>query len=278
MSLAQVPSRPVIVGHRGSPAESPENTMVSFRQSIEQGAEMLELDVRLSSDGVPVVIHDEKLVRVTGRPGTVGQRTLQHLRSLDAGGWFDSAFRGERLPTLEEALEELVPRVPINVEMKFRRGDPAPLTRAVAQVIRRLGIERRILVSSFRHDALPLMVDEIPGILTAPLYDAGMGIPGAEALDRLERQPLREEHRPGDLPWRGRIMNLHYSLATEDSVRAVRERGGGIVVWTVDHPGDMVRLAGYGVAGIITNRPALLTRILDALAPNPEAGLSPWGG
>lgn len=271
------PCRPVILGHRGSPAESPENTMVSFRRSLDQGAEMLELDVRLSSDGVPVVIHDEKLERVTGRPGTVGRRTLRHLRSLDAGGWFDPAFQGERLPTLEEALAELIPRVPINVELKFRRGDPGPLTRAVAQVIRGLGVARRVLVSSFRHDSLPLMVEEIPGLLTAPLYDAGMGIPGLEALERLRRQPLREEMLPGDLPWRGRIMNLHHSLATEASVRAIREAGGGVVVWTVDHPGDMVRLAGYGVAGIITNRPALLTRILDALAPGPEPRVSPWG-
>lgn len=255
--------RPVLIGHRGSPTESPENTMASFRRSLAQGAEMLELDVRLSRDGVPVVIHDEGLRRVTGRPGTVGRRTWRHLSGLDAGAWFDPAFQGERLPTLEQALSELAFRVPINVELKFRRSDPAPLVRAVAGVIRRLDLSRRVLVSSFRHDALPRVEEELPGVLTAPLYDVTMGPPGREALERLERQALRQDRQPGDVPFPGRVVNLHHALATEAVVKAVAERGGSVVAWTVDHPDQALRLASLGVAGLISNRPATLREALD---------------
>jgi glycerophosphoryl diester phosphodiesterase len=96
--------RVAIIGHRGAPRETPENTLASFRRAFELGADAIELDVRLSRDGAPIVMHDATLERTTDGADSVSQRTLAQLKRLDAGSWFDPKFRGERIPTLEEAL------------------------------------------------------------------------------------------------------------------------------------------------------------------------------
>src|SRR5919197_4354903 len=96
--------RPLVVGHRGAMGYAPENTLASFELAVEQGADVVELDVHLSRDGQVVVIHDEQLDRTTDGRGLVGDRTLDELKRLDAGSWFDPRFAGQRIPTLHEVL------------------------------------------------------------------------------------------------------------------------------------------------------------------------------
>ena len=93
-----------IWAHRGASASAPENTLAAFRAAEAAGAAGIELDVHLSADGVPVVIHDETVDRTTDGHGPVAALTLCRLRQLDAGRWFAPAFAGEALPTLEEIL------------------------------------------------------------------------------------------------------------------------------------------------------------------------------
>lgn len=238
--------------------------MLSFQRGLEQGAEMFELDVRLSKDGVPVIMHDNQLRRLTGRCGSVSQRTWKHLSKLDVGSWKDPAFADQRLLRLEDVLAFLAPHVPINVEMKYSGGEPSALANTVAKVIKDLGLTRRILVSSFRHDSLPIIRKCLPELLTAPLFEANQGPLGQAQLDLLSQQPLRSApSQDGDFPCAGRIMCLHHSLATEEFVRSVNALGGGIFVWTVNEPEDMLRLASYGVKGIISNWPGRLKEVLE---------------
>ena len=95
---------PRLIGHRGAAAAAPENTLASLRKAKELGASWVEFDVKLTRDGCPVLIHDERLERTTSGRGEVALTTLEELQKLDAGGWFAPAFRGERVPTLEAAL------------------------------------------------------------------------------------------------------------------------------------------------------------------------------
>ena len=142
------PDRPLVLAHRGASAEAPENTLAAFRLAMEQGADGLELDVRRCASGEPVVIHDADTLRTSGAALRVADASLRELRALDAGAWKSPAFRGERIPTLDEVLREL-PSSVVNVELKSDGVPDAKLARAVAQVIRDRQAAARVIVSSF---------------------------------------------------------------------------------------------------------------------------------
>src|SRR3954465_12682255 len=101
-------TRPAICGHRGASGHAPENTLVAFKRARELGATWIEFDVQLSADGVPIILHDDTLERTSdlGKPLRPTELTLAELKSLDAGSWFGPEFVGERIPTLDEVLEE----------------------------------------------------------------------------------------------------------------------------------------------------------------------------
>ena len=100
------PLMPAVVAHRGASAAAPENTLAAMRRAAEMGARWAECDVRLSADGVPVVIHDGTLDRTTDGRGALAAHTAAELARLDAGSWRDAAFAGEPVPTLAALLEE----------------------------------------------------------------------------------------------------------------------------------------------------------------------------
>src|SRR5579864_3356404 len=108
--LPGVTFRPLIGAHRGASGEAPENTIAAFDLALEQGAELLELDVHRTADGHLVVQHDFSLARTAGRPGQIGECTLEELRQFDVGAWRGAAWAGQRLPTLEEVLDRYAAR------------------------------------------------------------------------------------------------------------------------------------------------------------------------
>ena len=97
----------IVIAHRGASAYAPENTLSSFRLAVEMKAEMMELDVSLSKDGIPVVIHDETVNRTTDANGAVSDFTVDELKVLETGAWFSEDFAGEPFPTLKEVLSEV---------------------------------------------------------------------------------------------------------------------------------------------------------------------------
>ena len=119
------PARRIVIGHRGAAAEAPENTLSSFTRALSAGADALELDVRVTADGVPVVIHDPTLDRTTDRAGAVASLSVQEVRAADAGARFTPdggaslPFRGQgvTVPTLAEVLQRF-PGTPLVVELK----------------------------------------------------------------------------------------------------------------------------------------------------------------
>src|SRR5262249_55324299 len=138
--------RPRIIAHRGASAEAPENTMAAFRLARQQGADGIELDVMRCASGEVVVFHDDDLVRLGKRPGLVRELGYDELRTLDLGG-------GERMPLLTDVLAELGPML-CNIELKTapdwggRLVDDG-LARAVADIVYRLSLQERVLISSF---------------------------------------------------------------------------------------------------------------------------------
>jgi len=233
--------------------------MAAFRRALELGADMIELDVRLTRDGVPVVIHDETLSRTTDGEGNVGEIAFSDLRRLSAGAWFDPRFREERVPRLAEVFELAGTRAAINVEIKARPARSGETALAAWRVVREAGATRRALFSSF--DPKPLTVlrgegeDTRLALLTGPsslpalFKDGGPSVARA-VLDRMEH-------------WRGlrpEAACVHRRLVSAPLVAELHARGWAVNVYTVDEEAAAERLDAMGVDAIFTNDPGRMLR------------------
>lgn len=242
-------NRTLNIAHRGASAVAPPNTLAAFRRAAELGADGVELDVHLSADGIPVVIHDFTVDATTDGTGRVQDLPLAALKELDAGSRFDPAFVGERIPTLEEVFAEVGGRLLINVELKSMPGNDYPgLEETVAALIRRHGLAERVLVSSFHPLALRRFRRAMPEVPVGFLYETA-------PLSRLARflAALLPGLRPEAVhPWWGMI--------TPAVVRQAHARRRRVVAWTVDDPEAMARLVEWGVDAVITNYPDRMGR------------------
>src|SRR5207302_6160290 len=140
--------QPLNLGHRGASSLTPENTLAAFRLAQQIGADGVEFDVQLSQDGVPVIMHDERLERTSDGRGRVDETPWSGLRRLDAGRWFDARFAGEPIPTLQDVLNELGASLLLNIELKTStRG--AELTEKVVSCLQSYNLAAHVIVSSF---------------------------------------------------------------------------------------------------------------------------------
>jgi len=249
------PQIPAVIAHRGANRRAPENTLEAFRLALELGAHAIELDVMLSRDRVPVVIHDTRLERTTDGTGQVQDRAWAELRELDAGSKFSAAFRGTRIPQLQNVLEEIGRRAWINIELKnyATRGDR--LEQVVVDLVVRMGLQGKVLLSSFNPLSLgraARLAPQVPrGLLTMP----SMPVFLREGWFAFVAKP--------------HTYNLHLDQTNLRSVRAAHARGARVCAWTVNDPFDAVRLAAQGVDGIITDEPDV---ILAAIGRETQRG------
>ncbi len=163
---------PLSAAHRGSSGVAPENTIAAFRQAIADGADMIELDVRMTGDLELVVLHDRTVRRTTGGKGRIRNVSFAAVRSLDAGLWFGSEFAGERIPLLRTVIDILPPHVQLNIEVKTdgdRRKRQA-LAESLVLLLREKNFLSRALVSSFNHKFLSRLHAVYPAIRTGALY------------------------------------------------------------------------------------------------------------
>jgi glycerophosphoryl diester phosphodiesterase len=242
---------PLIFAHRGASAYAPENTMAAFELAVQQGADAIELDAKLSADGEVVVIHDQTVDRTTEGTGKVKQLTLQELKKLDAGSHFDISFQGEKIPTLSEVFEAVGRSLLVNVELTNIGSPFDDLPQKTAQVVKMHSMQSRVLFSSFNPVALLRMRSLLPetprGLLTLP------GAPGALLRSRfgalIPHQALHPEK----------------SDVNQKLVDRVHSSGRRINVYTVNEEETMDRLLSFGVDGIITDDPMLVRKVLAGL-------------
>jgi glycerophosphoryl diester phosphodiesterase len=164
-----------IFAHRGSSRYAPENTMAAFRKALEQKADGIELDVQLTKDKIPIIIHDESLKRTTGVKGFVGEYTYDELRCLDAGKWFSKKFKDERIPSLEEFLIWMKPtHLQLNIEFKNNILPYYGMEKIVYDLVKKHGLQDRLIYSSFNHYSLKELKILDPSVDIAPLYSSGL--------------------------------------------------------------------------------------------------------
>jgi len=228
------------IAHRGASGSFPENTIRAFQAAADAGAAMCELDVRLTRDGVPVVIHDATVDRTTGSRGAVAEMTLAEIRRLDAGVRCGAHFAGEPIPTLAEVFEALGDRCALNIELKADG-----LERPVCAMIRARGAIATAMVSSFDWAALARIkaIDAEVRIGVLADRDGGAMLAAARRLGA----------------W---AVNPRYNLCTPELVTAAHRQGFQVMVWTVDDVAAMRCMIGYGVDGIMTNYPERLSALV----------------
>jgi glycerophosphoryl diester phosphodiesterase len=259
-------ARTRVIAHRGFSGAAPENTLAAVRAAIELGADMVEIDVTLSSDGHVVVIHDETLDRTTDGSGAVSRYSLAELKQLDAGSWFGAEYAGERIPTLEEVFTEVDDRILLNVEIKSEavvRG----VVGEVASAIREFEMIDQVVVSSFSPSALEEMHELAPEIQTAVLYNSTLH-QGRDAVTIVESLGAS-------------VFNIKRQRLTRKMRRRCREHDIPVGIYTVNKPRRMRRLVNKGINAIFTDHPDRLLEVLDlphAPAPTPtpiSAGATP---
>ena len=164
-----------IFGHRGSAGTHPENTMISFQQACKDGADGIELDVQLSKDGVPVVIHDEKLNRTTNGKGFVKDFTVDELKKFNAVHKFKDDYTFCEIPTLEEVLIWLKQtNLIINIELKNGVILYEGMEEKIVHLVKQHSIEKRVIFSSFNHYSMIKLKHLAPEIERAVLYMEGL--------------------------------------------------------------------------------------------------------
>lgn len=163
---------PKLVGHRGACDVAPENTLASFQRALDDGVDIVELDVRLSADGYVVVFHDEMVDRTTDGNGIVGGLTLAELQKLDAGSWFDARFAGERIPTLDAVFDLVRDKCAVFIELKYGYKYPLfdpDLVPAVIESILRFDMLEQAAFISYTAPALRQSKSLLPGLAVGPM-------------------------------------------------------------------------------------------------------------
>ena len=247
MHLYDSLSKPVIFAHRGASKYAPENTLTSFDLAIQFGAQAIELDTMLSSDGIPLVIHDHTLMRTTNGKGKVNEKTAEEIRALDAGIHFSSSFQGEKVPLLSEVLVRYQVGILLNIELKNYHTPHDDLARIVLDMVEQHGMLDRVLFSSFLIRNLKKLRAIQPKVKVALLMDS-------EILAALYQSCLFQRRLP-------EIIHPHYSKVTEEYIAHEHQRQRCINVWTVDEPIKAKELMNWGVDGIITNDPQGISKL-----------------
>jgi len=247
-------ARPLIIGHRGASAIAPENTIAAFTRALQDGAEGLEFDVRLASDGVPVVIHDATLQRTAQMPGAVADFTAAELARIDAGSWFNHkypeaaqpGYPHETIPTLEQLFDALAGNDSrLYLEMKSDGTQVERLAAAVVKLINDFSFSARVVVESFDLPALQAVKEIDKDIRTAALFESRINSPVALLRSR-KAVALAVKVGASEIA-------LHHSLATERVTAQAAKEHLPVVVWTVDQPSWINRARALGVFAVITN-------------------------
>lgn len=239
---------PLVIAHRGSSLDAPENTLAAFLLAVEQGADAVELDVAVCASGDLVVIHDSTVNRTTSGSGKVTDLPLREIKSFDSGSWFNERFKGEPIPTLNEVFETIGRKCLINVELKNFRTPFDTLADQVAQLVIRHNLQQRVFFSSFN----PLNFRKIKRLL--PETPVGLLIQKGktgQVMLRISR-------------WIGPFDSLHPHFADINSPAIIRQHRTGMPLfpYTVNAASDIEAMRDAGVSGVITDNPVLAGKIL----------------
>jgi glycerophosphoryl diester phosphodiesterase len=234
----------IVIAHRGAAGRAPENTLAAFRAAIEDGADIVELDVQETSDGEVVVLHDSDFMKLAGDPRKLWNLSLAEARAIDIGSWFDPRYSEERIPTLSEVLELCRGQARVDIELKYYGHDQS-LEERVVRIVEEADMASDVVVMSLNLAAMRKMRE------LRPTWT--LGVLAATAVGDLTSVDLD-------------FLAVHSGMATHGFTRRAHRAGKDVYAWTVNDPVHMSRLATRGVDGLITDEPALARSVLESRA------------
>ena len=225
--------------------------MAAFREAIAVGADGIEFDVRLTRDGVPVVIHDSTLRRTGSLPQRVADLTRAEISKIDVGSWFGKSFANETVPSLAELFTLFQSNnSTLYLEMKSdSTSDQRPLAEACVRAIREYSLNERVIVECFQLPALEIVKEIDPDIKTVALFEPTFTNPSVLSDQRIINQAM-------DVG--AAALALHHRLARESLVHKAKAAGLHVAVWTVDDPAWIDRARATGIDALITNNSAAM--------------------
>ncbi len=238
---------PMVFAHRGFSYIAPENTIPAFKKAFELGADGVELDVQLSADGEVMVIHDTNLERTTNGIGKVSEHTLASLKELDAGSWFSNEYKDVSIPALGEVFSLIPGKMLINVELKSDPDQVMELPAKVTSIIRKLGNQEQVLISSFNIEMIKeiqLLLPEVKiGLLAQP------SILGFKTRNQIAKTLPHDALHP------------YYRDVSSRMIKHYNKIERRIHTYTVNKEEQMRKLFKMGVHGIFTDHPDTAIRI-----------------
>lgn len=230
----------MITAHRGASYKAPENTRASVELAIAEQADYAEIDVRLTADGVPVLMHDRALFRTTGVVNEIDKVTYKELVSYDIGSRYAEKYVGETVPCLREILEAYGEKIKFNMELKGENN--WNLVETVVALVEAYGLEERCVITSDSYDMLTWVKTANSNIKTGYILSRVYGeIYGYVAAD---------------------FFSVKSEFVTAQMVKGAHAEGKEVHVWTVNKDTEILRMRELGVDNIITDRPAYVRKIL----------------
>lgn len=242
----------LVVAHRGASAYAPENTLITIKKALDMQADYAELDVQLTKDKEVILLHDMNLKRTAGLDAFLRNLTLEELKKLEAGAWFGEEFRGEPIPTLQDAIRLVKGKMRLNIEIKTFRPEPE-IAQKVVDIIRSEHFENQCMVTSFNREVVIAVKRIAPEILTGFIFG---------------------KNYPDDVfegSWD--VLSCNHRIVTLEFIQKAREHNKQVYVWTVDGEKTIKRFIDRKVDGIISNKPDLVKKILNDQANLVSGGM-----
>lgn len=252
----QLPLNTQLIAHRGNSGPVPENTRLAIEQAITLGVDMVEVDVHISQDGIPVLIHHANIEHTTNGQGDVTEYTLSELNLLDVGSWKSSQFAGERILTLDDVLDLTKNRVPINLDLKTERVIPVAI-----KIIRDMHLLNQVVISGCTQDCIKTIRAREPRLsvllnLNAALKQFALTGPAAVFRSRY-LTAAKQVEAVG--------INIDHAFVNLEIVQQAHQKGLSIWTWTVDDEDRLRELVEMEVDSITTNWPEQMMPIIAAI-------------
>lgn len=244
---------PLIIAHRGFSDEAPENSMAAFQKAIDAKCDMIEMDVRLSADNVPVIFHDRRLQRTSDASGAVNQKHSKHLVEIDNGSWFSPKFAKERIPLLRDVFPLVKKDVRLNIEIKpdvVSTGDLSAVE-LVIQEAEKVKVLPKVLFTSFNHQMIREISEIDETIVTGVIYNP---------ITHFRKSPATLVKNA-----RARLFVCSKFQVNGDVVKDTHDAGHALYVYGVKTGRDVQRMLDLEVDGIICNNPRFVKETIGLL-------------
>ena len=237
---------PKIIGHRGAAGYAPENTLVSIQTAADMAIDWVELDVKLTSDDVLIIFHDDNLIRTTDHDALVKDTPYSVIKELDAGSWFADSFVGEQIPTLEQAVECIIENgMGLNLEIKPCAGREIETTQIALDHLSRMWDDHdKIMISSFSEVSLETAAEMLGG-------DWAIGY-------LFDETPENWRDMAKHLGAKTININGNRDDLKREFIEDIIDEGYGIMAYTVNNPMRANELISWGVDGVFTDEPDVI--------------------